>query len=264
MGRVWLARRADGRFAGAVAIKLLSLGRGRSGGRRRGSAGKADPRAAHPSHIARLLDAGVTADGPALPGAGVCRRRAARPLVRRTRGCRPEARLRLFLQICDAVAHAHANLIVHRDLKPSNILVTGDGDGEAARLRHRQAAGGRGRAEHTDAHRPSDDRVADPRVRGARADPGEPITTATDVYALGVLLYRLLTDRHPTNAGCRTPAEHLRRCWKPNQRGCRRQSRQAVPYPATTPFGRRRRGTRPRSGFGGLYAEISTTSWPRR
>src|SRR6476620_7494356 len=123
MGQVWLATRADGLYERRVALKLLRPGLADPNLRLRFNRERQIlARLAHP-YIARLLDAGFSGDNqPFLaleyiegePITDYCRAQAL-PL---------EARLRLFLQTCDAVSHAHANLIVHRDLKPSNILVT--------------------------------------------------------------------------------------------------------------------------------------------
>ena len=139
MGTVWLAHRSDGRYEARVAIKLLNpalLGPG--GIERFRREGSALGRLTHPN-IARLIDAGVTPGGSTLSGARLRRRRDDQPLVRESRA-RLRARVRLFLDVLAAVAHAHAKLILHRDLKPSNILVTIRGPGEARRLRHREAA----------------------------------------------------------------------------------------------------------------------------
>src|SRR4051812_45276957 len=126
MGSVWLAHRSDGRYEAAVAVKLLNLALlGRGGAARFAREGEVLARLAHP-HIARLLDAGIADGGqPYLvleyvdgePIDGWCD--AHRLDVK--------ARLRLMLDVLDAVAHAHTNLVLHRDLKPSNILVTADG-----------------------------------------------------------------------------------------------------------------------------------------
>lgn len=126
MGSVWRARRADGRYEGTVAVKFVHAAWiGRVGEQRFLTEGKLLGRLDHP-HIARLLDAGVMeltqpylvleyVDGA--PIDAYCERRS----------LGTEARIRLFLDVLDAVAHAHSNLIVHRDLKPANIFVTGDG-----------------------------------------------------------------------------------------------------------------------------------------
>ena len=127
MGSVWLAERCDGRFEGRAAIKLLNVAlMGRAGEERFRREGDILARLTHP-HIAHLVDAGVS------------RRRVTRISCSSTcdgqridRYCDEhalgiEARLRLFLDVLEAVAHAHANLIVHRDLKPANVLVSVDG-----------------------------------------------------------------------------------------------------------------------------------------
>src|SRR5215831_674421 len=126
MGSVWRARRSDGRFDGTAAVKLLNLAlvsdAGQARFRREGSV---LARLAHPA-ISRLLDAGVSPSGQPylvlehVNGQPIDAYVSARRLT-------TEARVRLFLQVLDAVGHAHANLIVHRDLKPSNILITPDG-----------------------------------------------------------------------------------------------------------------------------------------
>ncbi|MGH8077441.1 MAG: serine/threonine-protein kinase, partial [Lysobacter sp.] len=127
MGQVWLASRADGLYQRRVALKLLRPGLADPNLRLRFTRERQIlARLAHPN-IARLLDAGISADHlPYLaleyvegePITDYCRNQRT-PL---------EARLRMVQQICDAVSHAHANLIVHRDLKPSNILVTPGGE----------------------------------------------------------------------------------------------------------------------------------------
>ena len=207
MGTVWLARRADGRFEGSAAVKILNLGLlSPTGQERLRREGSVLARLTHPG-IARLLDAGVSAAGqPYLVLEYVDRE----PIDRyvKERGLAPDACIRLFLQVLAAVGHAHANLIVHRDLKPSNILVTGEGvvklldfgiaklvDSESGNYSALTLDGGR---------------VFTPQYAAPEQVRGEPLTTATDVYALGVLLYVLLTGRHPTGEGSRTPAESIR------------------------------------------------------
>jgi len=126
MGSVWLATRSDGRFDGKAAIKLLNAELvGRTGGERFRREGTFLSRLTHP-HIARLIDAGVSTSGqPYL----VLEHLAGRHIDRHCdeHALTVSARIRLFLDVLAAVAHAHANLIVHRDLKPSNVLVTQDG-----------------------------------------------------------------------------------------------------------------------------------------
>jgi len=203
MGSVWLARRTDGRFEGHAAVKLMNLSllspTGRERFRREGTT---LARLTHPG-IARLLDAGVAASGqPYLVLEYVDGQRIDAYVA--AAGLTMEERIRLVLQVLDAVGHAHANLVVHRDIKPSNILVTGDGavkllDFGIAKLLEGDDGGERtALTEAGSALTP--DYAAPEQVRG------EAVTTATDVYALGVLLYLLLAGRHPTSGTERTPA----------------------------------------------------------
>jgi serine/threonine protein kinase/tetratricopeptide (TPR) repeat protein len=209
MGTVWLARRSDGRYEGTAAVKLLNLALlDAVGGARFRREGSLLARLSHPN-IARLLDAGVTDGGQPylvlehVEGERIDRYADARHLP-------PDARIRLFLHVLSAVAHAHANLIVHRDLKPSNILVTADGtvkllDFGIARLLEDGAPGAEA-STLTDAG----GRPLTPEYAAPEQVAGGTVTTGTDVYALGVLLYVLLAGRHPTGDGSRTPAEYLK------------------------------------------------------
>jgi eukaryotic-like serine/threonine-protein kinase len=205
MGTVWLARRSDGRFEGSVAIKLLHLAvLDQIGQERFRREGTVLARLSH-SHIARLLDAGVTPGGQPylvleyVDGVRIDRHAAAEQLDL-------DARFRLFLEVADAVAHAHANLVVHRDLKPSNILVDRNGRaklldfGVATLLAADADAGGA---------RTRTGAALTPEYAAPEQISGEPITTATDVYALGVLLFQLLVGRHPTAESGMTEAAVL-------------------------------------------------------
>ncbi|MGQ4582012.1 protein kinase domain-containing protein [Lysobacter sp. F60174L2] len=192
MGQVWLAARADGLYQRRVALKLLRPGLADTNLRLRFTRERQIlARLAHP-HIARLLDAGISSDG--LPYLALEYVDGA-PITDYSRDHQTplETRLQMFQQICDAVSHAHANLIVHRDLKPSNILVTPAGEvrlldfGIAKLLDHDAApeqtrTGVRAFTLHY---------AAPEQVRG------EPVTTMTDVYSLGVVLYELLVDAKP-------------------------------------------------------------------
>ena len=195
MGVVYLAERADRQFQQRVAIKLV-----------RG--GLLDPEIAirlrserqilasleHPN-IARLLDGGATEDGvPYL----VIEYIKGRPINEYCDDERlgVEDRLELFRTVCSAVHHAHRNLIVHRDLKPSNILVTPEGvpkllDFGIAKILDAS------RTPHTVAVTQADLRLMTPEHASPEQVQGKPITTATDTYALGVLLYELLTGFRP-------------------------------------------------------------------
>jgi len=209
MGSVWLAQRADGRYDGQVAIKFLHAGLLRSGdGERFAREGRILAQLTHP-HIARLLDAGLDAHGApylvlehvdGLPMDRYCSEHA----------LDLPARLRLFLDVLDAVAHAHSRLVLHRDLKPANILVTGEGqvkllDFGIAKLMRPEAEGGDATELTQRAGRAYTLHYAAPeQVQG-----GE-VSTATDVYALGVLLFQLLVGRHPLLQGDAGPLDTMR------------------------------------------------------
>lgn len=208
MGTVWLARRADGRFDGHAAVKLLNLALlGPDGEARFRREGSLLARLTHPG-IARLMDAGVSPSGQPylvleyVDGLPIDRYATESALS-------IEARIRLMLDVLAAVGHAHANLIVHRDIKPSNVLVTRDGTvklldfGIAKLLSDDLGDAGPVRAAETA-------RVLTPEFAAPEQVSGAPITTATDVYAAGVLLYLLVSGRHPTAHGCRTPVDLVR------------------------------------------------------
>ena len=143
MADVWLAERADGAFKREVALKLpLSAGCGAIWRQRFARERDILARLEHP-HIARLVRRRRHRRRPAVSGDGVRRRPADHAILRYSTGSTSRRAWGCSLQVLDAVQFAHANLVIHRDLKPSNILVTGDGAGAAARLRHRQAAGRR-------------------------------------------------------------------------------------------------------------------------
>ena len=182
MGRVWLARRSDGRSEGRVAIKVPTAGRP-------GEEGTA--RLAH-RNIAHLLDVGVDGDRQYL----VLEYVEGEPIDRwcDVRRLGVAARIRLFLQVLDAVSHAHGRMILHRDLKPSNVLVTAHG---VVKLLDFGSAPLHGATLTFDYAAPE---------QVLRTE----LTTATDVYALGVMLYVLLTGKHPTAGDGSTPFERLR------------------------------------------------------
>ncbi len=190
MGEVYRADRADGQFEQQVALKLIR--RDAAGEPRRFTTERQIlARLEHPG-IAHLLDGGVAEDGrpymvmELVTGAAI------------TEWCRShnstlEQRLRLYMAVCEAVAYAHRNLVIHRDLKPGNVMVTADGqvkllDFGIAKL---LAPGGAVDAEQT-RHVPMTLGYAAPEQLAGGA-----VTTAADVYALGMLLYELLSGRRP-------------------------------------------------------------------
>jgi non-specific serine/threonine protein kinase/serine/threonine-protein kinase len=190
MGEVYSASRIDGQFDQQVAIKIVRVGMG--------SAFMVDrflherqilATLNHPN-IARLLDGGATHDGvPYLVMELVDGRRI--DAYCQANSLSITARLRVFLQVCAAVEYAHQRLVIHRDIKPGNILVSNEGSPKLLDF---------GIAKILDPSGDSDTTVARP-MTPEYASPeqirGEPITTATDVYSLGVVLYQLLTGRSP-------------------------------------------------------------------
>jgi len=205
MGSVWRARRADDRYEGMVALKFLHASwNGREGEQRFRSEGRILGRLDHPN-IARLIDAGVldTAQ-PYLvleyvegePIDVYCTRHA----------LMVEARVRLFLDVLSAVAHAHSHLIVHRDVKPSNIFVTRDGtvkllDFGIAKLLDDETASA--------AATRSGGIALTPQFAAPEQLLGKPVTTGSDVYSLGLVLYLLLTGSPPFVAESGSHAEFI-------------------------------------------------------
>jgi serine/threonine-protein kinase len=197
MAEVWLAERADGEFDSRVALKLVRPDLGSeaivSGFLRER---RILARLAHPG-IARLLDGGRSQSGEPyfvldhVEGTPITDWCAAG-------GLSVEERLRLMVEVCEAVDHAHRSLVVHRDLKPSNVLVDSSGrpkllDFGIAKLLSPEP----GRNPMESATLRLGGRVFTPGYAAPEQITGEPVTTATDVYALGVLLYELLTGEKP-------------------------------------------------------------------
>ena len=209
MGEVFEARRADGSYEGRAAVKLLKRGMDSAAVLQRFAQERnALARLSHP-HIARLLDAGASAEG--LPFF-VMDYVDGKPIHDASRGLPLEERLQLFLQLAAAVAHAHRNLLVHRDLKPGNVLVDREGQvklldfGIAKALDPLEGLHGED-VGHTTVGgvRPFTPNYASPeQVRG------EPVSTATDIYSLGVLLYQMLTGARPTGRSATTAAEAVK------------------------------------------------------
>ncbi|HLK66683.1 MAG TPA: protein kinase [Bryobacteraceae bacterium] len=206
MGVVYLAARADGSFRKRVAIKLLLRGGVDDSflarfHREREILAQLD----HP-HIAAILDAGTSHGGDPY---FVMEYVDGEPL---TAYCRSHAltvdqKLELFLQICDAVQHAHRNLTVHRDLKPSNILVTQAG---AVKLLDFGIAKWIAPQASQSAEAPPTVAVLTPEYSSPEQICNRPVTTLADVFSLGILLYEMLTGAHPFLARERLPHEVMR------------------------------------------------------
>ena len=209
MGTVWLAERCDGRFEGRAAVKLLNIAvMGRTSEERFRREGNILARLSHPN-IARLIDAGVSPTSqPYLVLEHVDGHAIDRYCGEHELGV--EARLRLYLDVLEAVAHAHANLVVHRDIKPGNVLVSVDGHvklldfGIAKLLEPDDESSSDAPGDSVPLTR--DGWAATPQYAAPEQVAGGVVTTATDVYALGLLLYVLLTGSHPIDESARSPA----------------------------------------------------------
>ena len=206
MSTVWLADRQDGRFERRVAIKFLNIALIGNGGEKRFKReGKILGLLVHPN-IAELIDAGVLPTGQPylvlehIDGAHIDRYCDERNLD-------IPSRIRIFLDVLEAVAKAHANLIVHRDLKPSNVLVGQDGQVKLLDF-------GIAKLLETEAHLEVRSQLTleygqalTPQYAAPEQLNGEAVTAAADIYSLGMLLYVLLTGRHPIGPNVQTPAD---------------------------------------------------------
>lgn len=206
MSRVFLARRVDGQFEQEVAVKVLATDVPTSEARKRFIAERQIlARLDHPN-IAQLLDGGLSETGQPYFVMEVVE---GRPIDEYCETCdlSLHQRLRLVVDVCDAVQYAHQTLVVHRDLKPTNILVTEAGQvklldfGIAKLLAPDDVLGGDPPHTRTGLLPMTPEYASPEQVRS------EPITTASDVYQLGVVLYELLTGGRPYTVEGRTPSE---------------------------------------------------------
>ena len=230
MGVVYLAHRADGQFEQHAALKLIKRELDSDGVLSRFLRERQILARLENAHIARLLDGGVTDDGRPyfamefVPGIPILLHCAEQRMSL-------EARLRLFIDVCGAVQFAHTQLIVHSDIKPSNILVTKEGH---AKLLDFGIAKVLDESDHEPAltsgfqYRPLTPGYAAPeQLRG------EAVTTAVDVYALGNLLYELLTGRASLPASATTSRETALRIRETSDPELPSKAASAqLPYPA--------------------------------
>jgi len=199
MGEVYRSARADGQFTKDVAVKFVRGGFDTAAVIERFRHERQILASLEHPNIARLLDGGTTDDGiPYL----VMELVKGMPIDEYCRTCRLDvpSRLSLFLQVCSAVQYAHQRLVIHRDIKPSNILVTEEGVPKLLDF---------GIAKILDPAASSETTLTPltPEYASPEQIRGEPITTATDVYSLGVVLYKLLTGHSPYPESTRTPHE---------------------------------------------------------
>ncbi len=202
MGAVYLAERADGQYQQRVALKLIKRGMDSEQVLARFRAERQILASLDHPNIARLLDGGSTEQGLPFFAMEYIEGEPIDTYASRA-GLSVEDRLRLFLQVCGAVAYAHQHLVIHRDIKPLNILVTPEGtpkllDFGIAKVLH---AGGDETSTVTGMRLLTPEYASPEQVEGRHA------TTVSDVYALGVVLYELLTGRSPYRLRSRTPQE---------------------------------------------------------
>jgi serine/threonine protein kinase len=208
MGAVYLAERADEEFQKQVALKIIKRGMDTESILRRFMVERQILANLEHENIARFLDGGTTEDGLSY---FVMEYIEGEPITRYSdaHGLNTTERLELFRKVCAAVQHAHQNLIVHRDLKPSNILVTAAGapkllDFGIAKILSADGAG------DTTEQTASALRLMTPEYASPEQLRGQPITTSTDVYSLGIVLYELLSGHRPYRFPNRSPEEIVR------------------------------------------------------
>lgn len=205
MGAVFLAERTDGEFEQQVAVKLLKQGFVSKIALNRFISERQILARLHHRFIAQLIDGGTTAEGvpylvmeyiEGLPLLDYCQQN----------NLDLKARLEIFQKICSAVQYAHQHLVIHRDLKPSNILVTEDGSPKLLDFGISKLVTQEGDTIQTQ----TEFRALTPAYASPEQIKGDTISTATDVYSLGIILYELLTGKRPYNTDSQNFSEIIR------------------------------------------------------
>jgi len=234
MGTVWLAERTLGASVQAVAIKFMHRGREARLLKQFNSERNALARLEHPN-IARLIDAGVTPDGEPFIATEYV---DGAPLLDyvRTQKLDLSERLKLIESLCEAVDYAHRRLLIHRDIKPSNVMV--DQTGRARLLDF-----GIAKAIDADATDETLNNPLSPAYAAPEQALGEPVSTATDTFALGLLLFELLTGRLP-----------MQRRGLRFQDLARRVATETIEAPSAADL----------AGLAELDPQLAAREWPRR
>ena len=205
MGAVYLAERADGHFSQRVALKLIKRGMDSEEILKRFQSERQILAQLQHPNVARLLDGGMTDDGLPYFTMEYVKGEPINAYCDRL-NLTIDERLDLFLTVCAAVQYAHGRLIVHRDLKPSNIMVTEEGRVKLLDFGISKVLGSEGETEATGITR-AGLKIMTPEYASPEQVRGEPVTTASDVYSLGIVLYELLTGRRPYRFPTSSPAD---------------------------------------------------------